>query len=117
MIREVISTSQYLTVSTQHPVPYLNMYSNTNPGVGTTRFTSAGMEIYDSNNCWVPIETISYIQFTPQATEIFDWVKKKMDEEQQLNKRCEQYPALKQARDNFILIDQLTREGENLEKA
>ena len=45
-----------------------------------------------------------------KLNEILDWASDKMDKEKELKALCEQYPALKKAREQFETIKRLVQE-------
>lgn len=90
-------------------VPYVNQNIN-NPMQGMIRISGSDMQVFDGNN-WVTLST-SYatVGLEPTAEEAIKWVRRKMLEEQDLHERMERHPGLKQAYEQFKIMDILTLE-------
>lgn len=70
------------------------------------------MEVSDGN-IWKCFNSITpTIELTPEAQNILDWAKQKMEEEKKLDGLCEKYPGLRNARDNFETFKRLVESGE-----
>lgn len=82
----------------------------------------AGMLRWNSNmNCievndgvmWKAFSTaIPTIELTPEAQNILDWAKQKMEEERRIDGLCEKYPGLRNARDNFETFKRIVESRE-----
>jgi hypothetical protein len=61
-------------------------------------------EIADGLN-WVSLfNTYTTIALSPEVISVVEWAKNKMHAEQQLDKLCEEYPIVKDAKENFDMI-------------
>ena len=59
------------------------------------------MEVSDGSS-WKQFTTsIPTIELTPEAQNILDWAKKKMEEEKRIDELCQKYPGLDKARSNY----------------
>lgn len=54
------------------------------------------------------------IMTSPRLLDVVLWAEEKMIEEQKLDKLCEEYPALKDAKEHFDTIKSLVSEGETI---
>lgn len=98
MIKGVVCTGPYLTVGS-YQTPYINMST---PSSGMMRYNgnTSSVEIYDGSY-WQQIHTMQDINLTPQANEILDWAKKKMQEEQHRTLLASTHPAVAVALENL----------------
>lgn len=98
MIKGVMSTGPYLTVGS-YQTPYINMST---PSSGMMRYNgnTSSVEIYDGSY-WQQIHNLQDINLTPQANEILDWAKKKMQEEQLRTLLASTHPAVAVALENL----------------
>lgn len=73
---------------------------------GSVRTKQGGLEYYDVNfGCWLPLPGADVkVELSPQIEYVLKWAFKKMAEEEKLNELAKQYPAFKQAKDNYDLI-------------
>lgn len=96
-------------------VPYVNQ-NITNPMQGMIRVWGSDMQVFDGSN-WMNIGT-SYatIGLDSSTEEIIMWAKRKMQEEQDLEERMERHPGLKQAYEQFKIMDILTLEEKKNEQ-
>lgn len=90
-------------------VPYVNSNPN-NPIQGMLRLNGTNMQVFDGTS-WIMMST-SYatVALSPTTEEAIDWAKRKMQEEKKLHERMEQHPGLKQAYEQFKIMDILTLE-------
>lgn len=91
--------------------PYISPGSS---GAGMLRWNSNMncMEVNDGSVWKQMMATIPTIELTPEAQNILDWAKKKMEEEKRIDGLCEKYPGLRNARDNYETFKRLV-ESEN----
>lgn len=75
--------------------------------------TSFQVEIYDGN-AWLKAGGPTGIGLTPDAENALDWAKQKMVDEKQLKEKMEKYPALKDAYEQFKIIEALVNADEKL---
>lgn len=59
------------------------------------------IEISDGITWKQVMGTMPSIDLTPEATELLDWAKKKMEEEKRIDELCQKYPGLDKARANY----------------
>jgi hypothetical protein len=91
--------------------PYINM---TQPSAGMVRYNGSSqlMEVYDGT-VWLQMGSHPTIQLDARVQEILYWAEKKMREDQELEKRMEQHPGLRDAYEKFKVMDVLTQENDN----
>ena len=92
-------------------VPYVNPNAS-NPIQGMLRVNGADMQVFDGTT-WISMST-SYatVGLDPTTQEVIDWARRKMQEEKNLHKRIEKHPGLRQAYEQFQIMDILTLEEE-----
>lgn len=84
-------------------------------GAGMMRYNPnmSCMEVNDGNS-WRQIGmNYASVELDPNAQQILDWAKKKMEEERNLDELCKKYPGLERARSNFELFKQLVLNEES----
>ena len=93
-------------------VPYVNQNTN-NPMTGMMRVWGTDMQVFDGSS-WMNIGT-SYatVGLDMSTEEAIQWAKRKMAEERDLKERMERHPGLKQAYEQFKIMDALTLEEDN----
>jgi len=98
MIKGVTSYNPYFSVRSA-PSLYINMST---PSSGMMRYNGnvSSVEIYDGSY-WQAITNYQEIGLTPQATEILDWAKKKMQEEHLRTMLATTHPAVAVALENL----------------
>lgn len=98
MIKGVISDGPYISVRTA-PSNYINMST---PSAGMMRYNGniSCVEIYDGSY-WQAVNNYQEIGLTPQANEILDWAKKKMQEEHERERLAKTNPAISIALENL----------------
>ena len=101
-----LSASAGLMVTGGSSNLYVNMQQ---PSAGLVRYNgnSQRMEVYDGN-VWLPLGNHPNLQLTPQVQEILNWAEKKMNEEQDLERRMQDHLGLRDAYEKFKVIDTLT---------
>ena len=98
MIKGISSNGPYISVRSA-PNHYINMST---PSAGMMRYNGimACVEIYDGSY-WKAINNYEEIGLTPQANEILDWAKKKMEEERNYTNLAFHHPAVVAALENL----------------
>ena len=109
MIKGLMGSAGIIVQGGNTSVPYINQTSS-NPMQGMIRVWGTDMQVFDGNN-WMNMST-SYatVGLEPTAEEAIKWVRHKMEEEQDLHKRMERHPGLKDAYEKFWIMDILTLE-------
>jgi len=114
MIDSIHSSSPYITIGGSSASTYVNGYSGAQ-GVGNMRYNTSmqKMEVFDGNN-WMQLNMSSpSIGLSGVAQSAIDWAFNKMNEESALKARMERHPGLRQAYEQFQIIDILTKEAGN----
>ena len=108
MIKNIASSSTYLTVSGNYPP---NIYNNGMLNVGQIRYNpnNQSMEVYDGNMWQVMSQGVT-VGLSWDADSAIRWAIEKEREEKGLKERMEKHPGLKDAYEKFQMIDILTRE-------
>jgi hypothetical protein len=111
MLKNINSNTEHITVSDTTLPTYINSF-NGMQGVGNIRFntTTQSMEVYDGTNWIILYSGTAFLDLSYKTKEILKWAEKKMQEEQQLEEKCKQYPGLAKARDNYELFKKLIDE-------
>lgn len=124
MIKGIYSGDKYIQVNNGQPGSP-TVYNNTAYGSSTSgpqgfagqlRYNSsgAGLEVFDGS-MWQSIgSSVAQVGLSPIAEEALDWVRRKMQEEKDLVERMKQHPGLKDAYEQFKIMDALTAEEEKL---
>jgi hypothetical protein len=101
MIRSVINSGPFLSVSGGDSfTPYINM---SNPSAGITRWNgnTSNLEVYDGS-AWMTINSnTANIGLTSDANSAITWALRKMEEEAKLEKLAKEHPAINLALDNL----------------
>jgi hypothetical protein len=101
MIREIISSGPFLSVSGGgNYTPYINM---SNPSAGMTRWNgnTNNLEVYDGS-AWMTINSnTAMLGLTNDATNAITWVLRKMGEEAKLEELAKEHLAINLALDNL----------------
>jgi hypothetical protein len=97
-------------------VPYVNQ-NHTNPIQGMLRMWGSDMQVFDGT-AWINIGT-SYatVGLDQDVLDIVQWARKKRNEERDLEQRMAQHPGLKQAYEQFRIMDVLTLEEKKNEQS
>ena len=90
--------------------------ASANVWVSLLRVWGNDMQVFDGSN-WMNIST-SYatVGLDSSTEQALHWVKRKMQEEQDLKERMERHPGLKQAYEQFKIMDILTLEEKKNEQ-
>jgi hypothetical protein len=109
MIKGLTGSAHVVVSGGNTSVPYVNSNAN-NPMQGMMRINGSDLQVFDGSN-WLSMST-SYatVGLSPTTEEAIDWVKRKMQEEKNLHERMKQHPGLKQAYEQFKIMDILTLE-------
>jgi hypothetical protein len=121
MIKGIYQSGKYVTVA-GGSAPSVNVhFTNAAPqssaahGVaGQIRYSTIGqcLEIFDGNN-WQPwYSSTASVGLTPDAEEIIDWAKNKMQQEQRLQALMEQHPGLKELHEKLEVMKILVEKQE-----
>ena len=101
MIREIINSGPFLSVSGGgNYTPYINM---SNPSAGMTRWNgnTNNLEVYDGS-AWMTINSnTAILGLTNDANNAITWVLRKMEEESKLEKLAKEHPAINIALENL----------------
>lgn len=106
MIR-TITGNRYINVQGGSPSnPYISPGA---VGAGMLRWNSNinSIEVNDGMSWKTLNQDYTTLSLTPDAEAAIDWVRKKMDEERDLEELCKRFPGLKKARDNFEMFRKL----------
>ena len=115
MIKGLQGISGVLVTGGNTILPYINQNVN-NPMQGMIRVNGTDMQVFDGNS-WINMGT-SYatVGLDQDMLEVVQWARKKRNEERDLEARMERHPGLKQAYEQFKIIDILTLEEEKNEQ-
>jgi hypothetical protein len=71
-------------------------------------------EVCDNNNgMWYKIDNTVELSSDPQTHQILEWAKKKMAEDERLDKLAKEYPAVKDAKERLDIILKLVQDGQS----
>lgn len=112
MIKNISSSSAYLTVSGNYPP---TVYNNGQLNVGQLRYnpTNQSMEVYDGSMWQVMSQGVT-VGLSWDADTAIRWAIEKQKEEAALKERMEKYPGLKDAYEKFQMMDILSKEENEL---
>jgi hypothetical protein len=115
MIKGIQGSAHVVVTGGNTSVPYVNHNIN-NPVQGMIRINGSDMQVFDGST-WLSMST-SYatVALSPTTEEAIDWAKRKMQEEKDLHERMERHPGLKQAYEQFRIMDILTLEEKKNEQ-
>jgi len=122
MIKTIMPSGRYMTVSNGNTSTYVNSYSGSQ-GVGNMRYntSSQNMEVYDGNH-WVTINMDhTSVGLNSEAESLLDWARQKRDEELAWESLAKENQAVKialenlnKAREQLNITAKLAREYERL---
>ena len=114
MIKNITSSSTYLTVGASYPP---TIFNNGQVGVGNVRFNPANqqLEVYDGN-MWQIMSSGATVGLSYEADTAIRWAIQKERDEADLKERMEKHPGLKDAYEKFQMMDILTKEEDDLVK-
>lgn len=116
MIDAIQTHSKHLIVSPGMRAPIYNTYGPGTQSAGMMRYniTTFQIEVYDGT-IWHRAIGTTGVGLSPDAESAIDWAKQKMLEEAQLKEKMERYPTLKDAYEQFKIIEALViNDGEKL---
>jgi hypothetical protein len=114
MIKNVTSYSPWLNVSSYvGATPYITNGIQA-PAVGQIWWNSSRsrIEVYDGSQWHEMCNGHATVDLSPPAQDVMQWAQRKMQEEQELQRRMERHPGLRDAYERFQIMDVLTREEE-----
>ena len=112
MIKNLTSSSTYLTVAAPYPP---NIYNNGQMNVGQVRYNpgTQAMEVFDGN-MWQMISGGATVGLSYEADTAIRWAIQKEKDEADLKQRMERHPGLKDAWEKFQILDILTKEEDTV---
>jgi hypothetical protein len=115
MIQNLQSYSASIVVSNPANPP---IYNNGQQSAGMIRYNTSmhRTEVYDGTS-WQMLGMDGGIGLSPDAEMAISWAKEKMQEEKLLKAKMEKYPALKDAYEQFKIIEALVNEDDKLAEA
>ena len=102
MIKSVITSGKYMSVTETHTSNYINNYSGAQ-GVGNLRFNTVNQntEVYDGST-WVTLNmNHTTVGLNHEAESLLDWARKKRSEEMELEALAETNPTIKDLLDTI----------------
>jgi len=114
MIKNIYSGSPSVYVGTIQNPP---IYGVNGSMVGQLRYnpSTSNYEVYDGN-MWHTIQNSVPVGLSTEAEDAIRWARDRMREEQDLKKRMERHPGLKDAWEKFQVMDIMTRETDDLQQ-
>ena len=100
MIKSIVQSGRYLTVTGNGAYPYFSSYGN-GMGTGNMRFNTQtqNIEVYDGNQ-WITCSTGSVsVGLNSDAESLLDWARIKRDEESRIVALAARYPTVADAVD------------------
>ena len=98
MIKSILQSGRYLTVTGNGAYPYINSYGN-GMGTGNMRFNTQtqNIEVYDGNQ-WITCSTGSMsVGLNGDAESLLDWARIKRDEESRIVVLAAKHPTVANA--------------------
>ena len=109
MIKSLMGTRGVVVDGGNTSVPYVNVNPN-NPMQGMMRISGSDMQVFDGSN-WMNLSaSYATVALAPTTEEAIDWAKRKMQEEKDLHESMKRHPGLKDAWEQFKIMDALTLE-------
>lgn len=93
MITNIYSTNSFVTAHSTTGGTYINPGS---PSSGMLRYYNNQTQVYDGSS-WLPLGGTANVGLSPEAEEIMNWARKKMQEEKEARRMAEEYPAVADA--------------------
>ncbi len=109
MIKNIISSGKYITVTGSSGSTYVGSYGGAQV-VGNMRYntTTQNIEIYDGTS-WMQMQTgYATVQLTSEAESLLDWARQKRNQELELDRLVETNPAIKD------LVNQIKEKEEQI---
>lgn len=104
MINAIYSNSKHLVVAGGNPGgPHISAGS---VGAGMVRWNSNTNTMEINDGCvWIAMpNSVASVDLSSETQRVLDWATRKMHEEHELERKIEQYPALRKAKENLDLI-------------
>lgn len=76
---------------------------------GDVRYMNGGYQIFN-NGYWTSSSQHTKIELMPDVVEVLKWAKNKMNNEKEIEKLAEQYPAVKTAKEQLDLVLALVKD-------
>jgi len=98
MIKSILQSGRYLTVTGNGAYPYISSYGN-GMGTGNMRFNTQtqNVEVYDGNQ-WIACSTGSVsVGLNSDAESLLDWARIKRDEESRIVALAAKHPTIADA--------------------
>jgi hypothetical protein len=98
MIKSILQSGRYLTVTDNGAYPYISSYGN-GMGTGNIRFNTQtqNIKVYDGNQ-WITCSTGSVsVGLNSDAESLLDWARIKRDEESRIVALAAKHPAVADA--------------------
>ena len=93
MITNVYSTGAFVTAHNLSSTPYVNPNA---PSSGMLRYHNNQLQVYDGSS-WLLMSGTANVGLSPEAEEIMNWAREKMEEEREARAMAEQCPAVADA--------------------
>jgi uncharacterized protein YfaT (DUF1175 family) len=93
MITNVYSTNSFVTAHSLLSETYINPG---NASAGLVRYLNNQIQVYDGSS-WLPLGGTAAVGLSPEAEEIMNWAREKMQAEREACAMSEQYPAVADA--------------------
>lgn len=90
-------------------MPYINT-SMLSAGQVRYNGSTQNIEVYDGTTWLTMTGSSPIVQLDPRAMRVLDWAEKKMSEEEDLERRMKDHPGLKDAYEQFKVMDALTKD-------
>jgi len=110
MIKNVMSTGKYMSVTTSNSSTYVNNYSGA-IGVGNLRYNTSNqnMEVFDGSNWQMINMGHANIGLNSEAEGLLDWAREERNKQWKIQAMAKDHPAVKNA------LDAVQRAKEQLE--
>jgi hypothetical protein len=125
MIKDIISSSEYLRVTGNQTSNYVNGQSGLQ-GVGNIRYntTNQNFEVYDGFN-WIMINmSVANVGLNAEAVALLDWAKKQKEREEKLERLARENVTiqdalgeLRRAEERVIILQILCEQSQKAENA
>lgn len=111
------TSSPYLYVSTGNSYNYCGDLVTDQPGAAVGELRYSGTDIYAwTGTDWTLLgETVIQIDTDFDLDATIEWVRKKKEEEERIEKLCEKFPSLAKAKENYDIIKALVENDLNEE--
>jgi hypothetical protein len=96
-------------------IPYVSQNVN-NPIQGMIRINGTDMQVFDGSTWMNLSSSYATVGLDAPTEQVIIWARRKMAEEADLQQRMEKHPGLRQAYEQFRIMDVLTLEEEKHEQ-